>query len=65
MFEVLISRQLAKGSRQKNRRLPIALCQLLTLRRALLKIQVAYRGETSRNSAAHLRPVGERPVGVG
>ena len=65
MFEVLISRQLAKGGRQKNRGLPIAFCQLLTLRRASLKIQVAYRGETSRNSAAHLRPVGERPVGVG
>ena len=30
-----------------------------------LKIQVAYGGETSRNSAAHLRPVGKRPIGAG
>ena len=30
-----------------------------------LKIQVAYGGETSRNSAAHLRLVGQRPIGAG
>ncbi len=30
-----------------------------------LKIQVAYGGETSRNSAAHLRPVGKQPIGAG
>ena len=32
LFEVWTSRQSAKGSRQKNRRLPIAHCQLPTLR---------------------------------
>ena len=26
---------------------------------------MAYGGETSRNSAAHLRPAGKRPVGAG
>ena len=26
---------------------------------------MAYGGETSRNSAAHLRPVGERPIRAG
>ena len=30
-----------------------------------LKIQVAYGGETSRNSAAHLKPVGKRPIAAG
>ena len=30
-----------------------------------LKIQVAYGGETSRNSAAHLRLVGKQPIGAG
>ena len=40
-------------------------CQQLTLRRATLKIQVAYGGETSRNSAAHLKPVGKRPIAAG
>ena len=25
----------------------------------------AYGGETSRNSAAHLRPAGKRPIGAG
>ena len=34
------------------------------LLRAPLKIQMACGGETSRNSAAHLRPVGKRPIGV-
>ena len=29
-----------------------------------MKIQVAYGGGTSRNSAAHLRPVGKRPIGA-
>ena len=38
MFEVLISWQSAKGSRQKNKGLPIAPCQLPTLRTGLEKI---------------------------
>ena len=29
------------------------------------KIQVTYGGKTSRNSAAHLRPVGMRPIRAG
>ena len=33
--------------------------------KASLKIQEAYGGRTSRNSAAHLRLVGKRPIGVG
>ncbi len=37
----------------------------LFMMRASLKIQVAYGGETSRNSAAHLRVMGKRPIGVG
>ena len=32
---------------------------------ASLKVQVAYGGGTSRNSAAHWRPVGKRPIGAG
>ena len=28
------------------------------------KIQVTYGGKTSRNSAAHLRPVGKQPIGA-
>ena len=57
-----ISRQSAKGSKQK---IGVADCQLLTLRRVSLKIQVAYGREISRNSTAHLRPVGKRSVGAG
>ena len=57
------NRQRAVG--KKNRGLLIALCQLLTLRRVSLKIPVAYGEETSRNSAAHLRPVRKRPTGAG
>ena len=38
MFEVLISGQKAKSSRQKNHGLPTALCQLPTLRTELEKI---------------------------
>ena len=55
------------GNRQKavGKKIGVAHCQLLTLRSASLKIQVAYGGETSRNSAAHLRPVGKRPMGTG
>ena len=30
-----------------------------------LKIKVTYGGETSRNSAAHSRPVGKRPIAAG
>ena len=33
--------------------------------RAPLKIQMACGGETSRNSAAHLTPVGKQAIGVG
>ena len=33
--------------------------------RALLKIKVAYGGGTPRNSAAHLRGLGKRPIGAG
>ena len=32
---------------------------------ALGKVQVAYGGGTSRNSAAHLRHVGKQAIGVG
>ena len=56
------NRQRAVG---KKIGLPIAHCQLLILRRGSLKIQVAYGGETSTNSAAHLRPVGKPPIGDG
>ena len=37
-----------------------AKCELVEL-----KIQVTYGGETSRNSAAHLRPADKRPIGAG
>ena len=33
--------------------------------KASLKIQVAHGGETSRNSSAHLRPVGKQPIAAG
>ncbi len=38
---------------------------ILELPAPSLEIQVAYGGEASRNSAAHLKPVGKRPIGVG
>ena len=38
MVQVLISRQSAESSKQKNIGLPIALCQLLTLRTRLEKV---------------------------
>ena len=33
--------------------------------KGIIEIQVAYGGETSRNSAAHLRHVGKQAIGVG
>ena len=60
-------RPVSTGQRAVGKKigLPIVYCQLLILRRASLKIQVAYGGETSRNSAAHWKPVGKRPIGAG
>ena len=72
IFRFSTSRQWAKGSRQKNRGLPIALCPLPTLRTGWVKIAnppitlnltlpLAWRGLTVRSTA----PLGDHGVNEG